>query len=90
MAITSVGNTRTIGSSSPGTTNYSAMAMVTTLFFVWGFCTVINDDVIPHLQSIFGLNYVQASLIQLAFFGSYFIFAQPASSWSGSAINEQW
>jgi FHS family L-fucose permease-like MFS transporter len=78
MAITSVGNTRTIGSSSPGTTNYSAMAMVTTLFFVWGFCTVINDDVIPHLQSIFGLNYVQASLIQLAFFGSYFIFAQPA------------
>jgi FHS family L-fucose permease-like MFS transporter len=54
------------------------MAMVTTLFFVWGFCTVINDAVIPHLQSIFGLSYVQASLIQLAFFGSYFIFAQPA------------
>jgi FHS family L-fucose permease-like MFS transporter len=54
------------------------MAMVTTLFFVWGFCTVINDAVIPHLQSIFSLNYVQASLIQLAFFGSYFLFAQPA------------
>jgi FHS family L-fucose permease-like MFS transporter len=54
------------------------MAMVTTLFFVWGFCTVINDAVIPHLQSIFGLSYVQASLIQLAFFGSYFFFAQPA------------
>ncbi len=54
------------------------MAMVTTLFFVWGFCTVMNDSVIPHLQGIFGLSYVQAALIQLAFFGSYFIFAQPA------------
>lgn len=54
------------------------MAMVATLFFIWGFCTVLNDALIPHLQSIFSLNYVQASLIQLAFFGSYFIFAQPA------------
>lgn len=52
--------------------------MVATLFFIWGFCTVLNDALIPHLQSIFSLNYVQASLIQLAFFGSYFIFAQPA------------
>ncbi len=78
MAITSVGNTRSL-SSAPGTTNYSAMAMVTTLFFVWGFCTVLNDALIPHLQSIFSLNYLQASLIQLAFFGSYFLFAQPAS-----------
>ncbi len=78
MAITSVGDTRSISTSAPGTTNYSAMAMVTTLFFVWGFCTVINDSVIPHLQTIFGLSYVQAALIQLAFFGSYFFFAQPA------------
>ena len=62
----------------PGSTNYSAMAMVTTLFFAWGFCTVLNDAVIPHLQSIFSLTYVQASLIQLAFFSSYFLFAQPA------------
>jgi FHS family L-fucose permease-like MFS transporter len=61
-----------------GSTNYSAMAMVTTLFFAWGFCTVINDTVIPHLQSIFGLSYLQASLIQLAFFSSYFLFALPA------------
>ncbi len=77
MAMTSVGNARSL-SSAPGTTNYSAMAMVTTLFFAWGFCTVLNDAVIPHLQSIFGLSYMEASLIQLAFFGSYFIFALPA------------
>lgn len=54
------------------------MAMVTTLFFSWGFCTVINDTVIPHLQTIFALSYLQASLIQLAFFSSYFVFAMPA------------
>ncbi len=54
------------------------MAMVTTLFFIWGFTTVLNDALIPHLQSVFSLNYAEASLIQLAFFGSYFLFAQPA------------
>lgn len=54
------------------------MAMVTTLFFCWGFCTVINDTVIPHLQTIFALTYLEASMIQLAFFSSYFVFAMPA------------
>jgi FHS family L-fucose permease-like MFS transporter len=78
MAITSVGNSSSFTGSAPGKTNYSAMAMVTTLFFVWGFCTVLNDAVTPHLKSIFALSYLQASLIQLAFFSSYFIFAQPA------------
>ncbi len=78
MAITSVKSNSTYTGPASGGTNVSAMAMVTTLFFIWGFCTVINDAVIPHLQSIFGLNYLEASLIQLAFFGSYFIFAQPS------------
>lgn len=78
MAIASAGNTHSL-SEPTGTTNYSAMAMVTTLFFIWGFCTVLNDALIPHLQSVFSLNYVEALLIQLAFFSSYFLFAQPAS-----------
>ena len=77
MAIASVGNTHTL-SETPGTTNYSAMAMMTTLFFIWGFCTVLNDALIPHLQTVFNLDYTRASLIQLFFFGSYFVFAQPA------------
>lgn len=77
MATTSVGN-KYSASDSPGKTNYSAMAMMTTLFFIWGFCTVLNDALIPHLQSVFNLNYTRASLIQLFFFGSYFVFAQPA------------
>ncbi|RXH56143.1 sugar MFS transporter [Granulicella sibirica] len=77
MAIANPQGTR-ISSYTPNETNYSAMAMVSTLFFMWGFCTVLNDVLIPHLQTIFALSYVQASLIQLAFFSSYFIFAQPA------------
>ena len=77
MAIAGTGNTHSLNDS-PGSTNYSAMAMMTTLFFIWGFCTVLNDALIPHLQSVFNLNYTRASLIQLFFFGSYFIFAQPA------------
>ncbi len=76
MAMTSATNAGF--SNAPGKTNYSAMATVSTLFFVWGFCTVLNDTLIPRLQLIFGLNYTQASFVQLAFFGSYFIFAQPA------------
>jgi FHS family L-fucose permease-like MFS transporter len=60
-------------------TNSSAMAVVTALFFLWGFCTVLNDTLIPRLQVIFGLNYTQASFVQLSFFGSYFLFGPPSS-----------
>ena len=78
MAMTSAGSAAKISGPTPGSTNYGAMGMVTTLFFIWGFCTVLNDAAIPHLQNIFGLNYVQAALVQFSFFISYFIFAQPA------------
>jgi MFS transporter, FHS family, L-fucose permease len=59
-------------------TNYPALAMVTTLFFVWGFLTSLNDILIPHLKSIFDLNYAEALLIQTAFFLSYCVFALPS------------
>jgi MFS transporter, FHS family, L-fucose permease len=58
--------------------NYRAMAMVTTLFFMWGFLTALNDILVPHLKSIFELNYTRVMLINSAFFGSYFVFAIPA------------
>jgi len=54
------------------------MAMVTTLFFMWGFLTALNDILVPHLKSIFELNYTRVMLINSAFFGSYFVFAIPA------------
>lgn len=57
-----------------------AFAIVTTLFFMWGFLTVLNDVLIPHLKAIFDLTYVQAALIQFAFFGAYFIMAVPSDA----------
>ncbi len=64
--------------SSDHPSNYRAMAMVTTLFFMWGFLTALNDILVPHLKSIFELNYTRVMLIQSAFFGAYFVFAIPA------------
>ncbi len=55
-----------------------AMAMVTTLFFMWGFLTSLNDILVPHLKAIFDLKYVEVMLVQFAFFSSYFIFAVPS------------
>jgi MFS transporter, FHS family, L-fucose permease len=52
--------------------------MVTTLFFMWGFLTCLNDILIPHLKSIFDLNYAQVMLVQLAFFGAYAVFSIPS------------
>ncbi len=70
--------TKTTVSSDSTPSNYRAMAMVTTLFFMWGFLTSLNDILVPHLKSIFELNYTRVMLINFAFFGSYFLFAIPA------------
>src|SRR5262245_4175783 len=55
------------------------LAIVTTLFFMWGFLTSLNDILVPHLKSIFNLSYAQAMLIQFAFFSAYFLFSLPWS-----------
>lgn len=54
------------------------MAMVSTLFYAWGFLTCLNDILIPHLKNIFDLNYAEVMLVQFAFFSSYFIFSMPS------------
>src|ERR1700687_3845982 len=58
--------------------NFRALAIVTTLFFMWGFITVLNDILVPHLKAIFDLNYTEVMLIQFSFFSAYFIFSMPA------------
>jgi FHS family L-fucose permease-like MFS transporter len=47
-------------------------AIMTSLFFMWGFMTVFNDILIPRFKAAFTLNYFQAMLVQFAFFGAYF------------------
>ncbi|HTR24148.1 MAG TPA: sugar MFS transporter [Terriglobales bacterium] len=62
------------------TPNYSRpLAVVTTLFFMWGFLTCLNDILVPHLKSIFDLSYARVMLIQFAFFSAYFLFSIPWS-----------
>jgi FHS family L-fucose permease-like MFS transporter len=59
-------------------THTAALAMMTTLFFMWGFLTVLNDVLVPHLKAIFDLNYAQVMLIQFSFFSAYFLFSIPS------------
>jgi FHS family L-fucose permease-like MFS transporter len=54
------------------------MVMASSLFFMWGFLTCLNDILIPHLKNIFDLNYFEVMFVQFAFFSAYFVFAVPA------------
>lgn len=55
-------------------------ALVTFLFFAWGFITCLNDILIPHLKSVFSLGYTEAALVQFSFFIAYFAGAIPAGA----------
>lgn len=64
------------------TTRYTtyplALGVLTTIFFMWGFLTCLNDILIPHLKSSFQLSYAQVMLVQFTFFGTYFLMGMPA------------
>lgn len=57
----------------------SSFILLTTLFFLWGFITVLVDSLIPRLRELFTLTYFQAGMVQFAFFGAYFLLSIPAS-----------
>lgn len=79
MAIGTAGSSAKVSAASSGGGSYrNAFAMVTTLFFIWGFLTSLNDILIPHFKDIFGLTYSQVANIQVAFFFAYAIFGFPA------------
>jgi FHS family L-fucose permease-like MFS transporter len=56
------------------------MSVATALFFMVGFLTCLNDVIIPHLKSIFALNYAEVLTVQTAFFTSYFVFSYPGGA----------
>jgi MFS transporter, FHS family, L-fucose permease len=58
--------------------NFGALTLLTSLFFIWGFITCLNDILIPHLKAVFTLNYAQAMLIQFCFFAAYFLVSIPS------------
>jgi len=61
--------------------NYTIpFAIVTSLFFLWGFITVLVDSLIPRLKDVFELSYFQAGLVQFAFFLAYLLLSIPAGN----------
>src|SRR5471030_3108546 len=58
----------------------AALRLLASLFFIWGFITVINNTLLPHLKSVFELNYVQTTLIESVWFIAYFVASMP-SAW---------
>ena len=46
------------------------LVALTSLFFMWGFITSLNGILVPHLKAAFTLSYVQATLIDVSFFGA--------------------
>src|ERR1700732_1544376 len=71
---------RSAGISPDSSSSYRGpLAILTTLFFMWGFLTCLNDILVPHLKPIFDLNYRQIMLVQFAFFGAYFLFSIPSA-----------
>jgi len=56
----------------------ASLTLLTSLFFIWGFITCLNDILIPHLKSVFSLNYTEAMLVQFCFFTAYFVVSVPS------------
>jgi len=55
-------------------TNYRyPMIALTTLFFMWGFITCMNDILIPYLRKMFDLQRWESMLVQFTFFTAYFV-----------------
>ncbi len=56
-----------------------SLALLATLFFMWGFITVINNTLLPHLRSVFDLNYTQTTLIESVWFIAYGVASVPSA-----------
>src|ERR1700721_3163217 len=79
MAIVAPTTSTSTSASEPSASYAVPLTIVTTLFFMWGFLTCLNDILVPHLKPIFDLNYKEIMLIQFAFFGAYFLFSIPSA-----------
>jgi len=58
----------------------SALIFLTTLFFLWGFITVLVDSLVPRLKDVFEMSYAKTVLVQFAFFTAFFVVSVPAGA----------
>src|SRR5581483_12389689 len=78
----SVSGTSTAGQSTatvPASGYGGALRLLASLFFIWGFITVINNTLLPHLRSVFELTYAETTLIESVWFIAYFVASIPAA-----------
>lgn len=73
-------HTHTPSNGEPNQRYLLPLIWLTSLFFMWGFITCLNDILIPHLKGVFDLSYTQAMLVQFCFFGAYFLVSMPAGA----------
>ncbi|GAA0300213.1 sugar MFS transporter [Psychrosphaera haliotis] len=78
MSIENAGKNSPVQSETGESNTRFALISLTSLFFMWGFITCLNDILIPYLKNLFSLNYTQAMLIQFCFFSAYFLVSLPA------------
>jgi FHS family L-fucose permease-like MFS transporter len=64
---------------SPAVHYRAALSVLASLFFIWGFITVINNTLLPHLRSVFDLDYTQTTLIESVWFIAYFVASIPSA-----------
>ncbi|WP_427963478.1 sugar MFS transporter [Altererythrobacter sp.] len=67
------------GGDAPPQTYGKALALLASLFFMWGFITVINNTLLPHLRSVFELNYFQTTIIESVWFIAYGVMGMPSA-----------
>ncbi len=63
----------------PAQTYRAALSVLASLFFMWGFATVLNNTLLPHLRAVFDLSYTQATLIESVWFIAYFFASIPSA-----------
>jgi FHS family L-fucose permease-like MFS transporter len=79
LALPSTTTTAAAGPRGPAGNYRSALTLLASLFFMWGFITVINGTLLPHLRSVFELSYFQAALIESVWFIAYFFASIPSA-----------
>jgi FHS family L-fucose permease-like MFS transporter len=79
MTTTPLNSAAALGSSRSFVNYRQTLALLASLFFMWGFITVINNTLLPHLRAVFELNYTQTTLIESVWFIAYFIASIPSA-----------
>jgi FHS family L-fucose permease-like MFS transporter len=77
--MTTISSNARVTTNAPSASYTGALVVLTTLFFMWGSLTSLNDVLIPYVQHVFKIRLAASMLIQTAFFSAYFIFSIPAA-----------